>query len=223
MGVSKVQSKLTIIADSDDDSTTAYLHYLVGLGLSRWHFVEQDLTMIYLMLVCPFDAPVDGALASFMNVQTTDAKITLTTCVLTQVLYQDCFAEFRKRAKKDLIRIRTLNDTRNKLAHGWVRRAEGKPPAFQPFGNMANDFRVRSLKSLGSLPGIIVEPQYWDTETLRAKVESLGEGPEKSHALWRDLVQLFEDERTTLEKTPRMTLDRGIPFDPNSRDTPLQA
>ncbi|MCZ8171255.1 MAG: hypothetical protein O9272_05900 [Brevundimonas sp.] len=219
MGVSRVTSTLTISGQTEADTIVAHMHYLVGFGLSRWHFVEQDLTMIYLMLVCPSDGPVDGALATFMNVQTTDAKIVLLTKVITQVLFQDRFNDFRARAKKDLRRIQTLNEIRNQLAHGWARKVDGEDPKYQPFYNIAHNYRVKSLKNLGSVPSTIISAQSWDLKTLIEKVDSLAEAATKSHALWRDLCELFEETRTTLETTPRMTLDMGLPFDPNSQGT----
>jgi len=219
MGASKFNNVLNITGETPEATLTAHMHYLVGFGLSRWHIVEQDLTMCFLMLVCPKDSPVDGALASYMQIQTTDGKITHLIKVLTQVLYQDEIEKFRTWAKRTLNRIRTLNDIRNDIAHGWVKLGE-QGPRFQPFYNVAHDFRVQAIGSEGNVPSTIVKPESWDLRQLQDKIEALKEGTDKSGDLMNRLTAVLQDERTTLERAVRMTLDLGIPFDPRPPETP---
>jgi len=217
MGVSRVQdqSHLKIEGETPEVTSIAVMQYLVGFGLTRWHFVEQDLTFAYLMLTCPSGSPVDGPLASFMEIQTIEAKARLLSKVLSQVLYQDEVEPFRTWAKKAINRIVTLNDIRNKLAHGMARINEVGKPVFMPYFNVAHEFRIRAYKSVGSIPGILIPPVEWNENDIRQKVEQLEEGPRLSFELVQKIGALFADQKSLLEKAPRMTLDRGLPYDQN--------
>lgn len=215
MGVSKVKvTNLTILADTPEDTSLAIMQYYVGWALTMWHHVEQDLTMIYLIATCPKGTPVDGALASFLAIQTTESKATHLVKVLDQVFYQDELTDFRKSAKTTLNRIITLNNTRNKLAHGFARLRDGKA-AFLPFYNAASDFRRFSFDQVGPTPSTVLPTTVWDEPTVRLKAESLREGPKLTQALLSALGELCEDEQSALQTARRMTLDRGLPYDPN--------
>lgn len=217
MGVYKIQSSIKIEGATPDETTIAYLQYLVGFALTRWHFVEQDLTMIYLTLSCPTGAPIDSALATFTNIQTVDAKLNVLRKVVDQVLFQDEFADFRKRAKKGLNRVGTLNDQRNKIAHGMAKMLEDdagiEKPYFLPFYNIPGHYRERALTSRKMHTGIIKRQEKWDFLQLVNVVESLREGPEISHELLTDLGALYRTQKATLLKAGRMTLDHGLPCD----------
>lgn len=213
---------LTIKGATPKATSVAVMQFYVGFALSAWHFVEQDLTMAYLALSCPANTPVDGALASFSEIQTIDAKANHVSKVLAQVLYQDEFTDFRKEAKRKLNRIVTLNGTRNKLAHGTASANKNGDPVFEPLYNFAHAFRYNAYRKLGPVPGLIVPPTQWTEADVRKRVQELLEGPELSHDLVRELKALFEDEYTTLQTARRMTLDLGIPYDPSPPNTPQQ-
>lgn len=220
MGVSRVKvTNLTILADTPEDTGVAVMQYLVGFGLTLWHGVEEDLTFIYLMLTCPKGTPVDGALASFTSIQTIDAKATHLIKVADQVFYQDEMTELRKHIKSALRRLITLNESRNKLAHGIAKVEDGQA-VFLPFFNTAHDYRRRSFDHYGPTPSTVLPTTRWDEAEVRRRVETLREGPEVTLDLIRDIAALFEDESSPLRTARRMTLDRGIPYDPKPPETP---
>lgn len=217
MGASKVKHVLTIEVESEAQVEIAHLQYLVGFALTRWHFVEQDLTMAYLFLTCPKNSPVDGALTTFTNIQTVDAKINCLRKVLDQVLYQDELKDFRKSAREKLNRIQKLNELRNKLAHGMatnVAQEDGQEvPRFLPFYNIPTHHREMALTSRRWHTSVIKRQEQWDIEKTREVVESLSEGFDVAGALVRELLELFEVREATLLDAGRMTLDHGLPCD----------
>lgn len=223
MGVSRVKKpEIHIKADTPELTEIAVMQYLVGFGLSRWHNVEQDLTYIYLMLTCPRDTPVDGALASFSAIQTIDAKAGHLIKVAEQVFYQDEMVETRKAIKKGLNRIITLNGIRNKLAHGIATERDGKA-VFMPYYNFAHDWRREAFDRYGPTPSTVVPTVKWDIPKLHEEVEKLKEGPDLTYKIVHELGDLFEDGSSPLRTARRMTLDRGISYDPNPPDTPPQS
>lgn len=218
MGVTRLNPILDIKGQNPEETAIAIMQYLVGFGLTRWHFVEQDLTMAYIVLSCPVGTPLDSALTTFTSIQTVDEKIIVFQKVLNQVLFQDEFTDFRTKAKSTLNRLRTLNDTRNKIAHGMATTVEesGKRvPYFLPFYNLTSFMRERGLFERKWHTSIIKRQEKWSVAELQKKVETLREGPERSKALLDSILALFEDQKATLLKAGRMTLDRGLPFDPS--------
>ena len=214
MGVARIKEiNLTIKADTPEETEIAVMHYWVGYGLSCWHQLEQDLTMSYLMLTCPAGSPVDGPLASFQQIETTDEKMRHLSKVLTQVLYQDELAEFRTWAKKLINRLITLNGKRNKLAHGLAKFDHDGKPTFLPYFNWAQDYRYKAFTAHSSTPSTILAMPRWSVTDLEKVAVELREGSISSFELVERLMALFEDARPILEKAKRMTLDRGLPYD----------
>ena len=221
MGVSRLKVvNLSIKADTPEETEIAVMQYWVGYGLSCWHLVELDLTMCYLLLTCPAETPVDGALASFQQIETTDGKVSHLQKVLTQVLYQDELTDFRVWAKKQTNRLITLNQKRNKLAHGLARLDQDGQPAFLPYFNFAQDFRYNAFNAHSPTPSTVTGIQRWDTAKVQEVAKELRDGALASLDLVERLMTLLEDEKPTLEKAKRMTLDRGIPYDPKPLENP---
>ena len=220
MGVSKVTGSIEVRSENPVAAQVGSMQYLVGFGLTRWHFVEQDLTMIYLLLCCPANVPVDGPLTAFENIQTTEGKINLLQKILAQVLYQNEFVDFRREAKKKLVRIQKINKKRNKIAHGMTNTLveEGQETAyFLPFYNLLSHFRENSLTKRGFLTDIVKRQEKWDLRKLHDVVEELEEGPLLSKKLLDDLNTLYVVHRNILEDAGRMTLESSLPFKSDER------
>lgn len=219
---------LSIVGANLIATKIATMQFLVGFGLTRWHFVEQDLTMIYLSLVCGENAPVDGALSTFSGIKTVEAKIDTVKKTLAQVLYQDEFADFRTAANKKLNRISIINGKRNNIAHGMATtliEGDEEVPYFLPFYNLPGHFREKAYVENNVATSVIKRQPKLTVEELRELVDGLQEGVELSRSLLADLIDFYERERPILEGATRMALDCGLPYDrtpppaPQGKDT----
>lgn len=206
---------LIIKGETDNDTTVAQMCFFVGQALSIWYQVEENVTYFYASLMGPEGGFSDGAIATFQSLHTLDQKITLAIKVMSQVLYQDEMESFRTSAKKRLIRIKTLNETRNKIAHGrivWNEFGAYETPKFGPYFIRAAFMRADFMKAKKIATSVVSQPELWSLPELVERVESLSEGRTLSIDLMGDLREALSANADILRKAARLLLDPGIPY-----------
>lgn len=216
---------ISIVASTTEQAIIANMFYHVGHGLSLWYAVEEDLTYFYAAIVAMGGSPADGALTTFQALTTLDQKLTIISKVMSQVFFPDRMEPFRTAAKKKLNRIRTLNEIRNKLGHGRVviSRIEGEEsPLFGPYYVEAAQVRAMHLEKGGEITSVVSRQEMWTHDQLVAKVKALWEGRDLSKALLDDLRTIFANEKNTLEKATRLTLDLSTPYAPSPPESAPQ-
>lgn len=159
---------------------------------------------------------MDGALATFHAITTIDLNLTLVTKVLDQVLFQDELESIRTNFKKRINRIRTLNEIRNKMAHGRVVLQAGQDdglPRFAPYYIEAADARAKHLFLKRGLTSVVRRQEFWTLQELLQKEKDLEEGRTLSLSLIEDQRKLHQTHRGILRRAARLSLDQGIPYD----------
>lgn len=211
-------SENLIIKGADESETTvAQMCFHVGHALSLWYQVEENITYFYALLMGPEGGFSDGAIATFQALHTLDQKISLTTKVMAQVLYPDELEKFRTKAKAKLNRIRTLNEVRNKIAHGrivWDEFGAYDGPKFGPYFLRSAYMRADFMKSVGVATSVVRQSELWTLPDLQKKANSLAEGRDLSIKLMAELREALSANADTLPKAARSLLDPGIPYGP---------
>jgi len=201
-------------------SDLAAFYFQVGRALTIWAITENTLSEYYCMIVCGCMTPAEGATTTFSELRSFDERRNIIAKCLDQVLYPNQFDTFRKESKKKLNRIKTLSETRNKIAHGaTIKDLDSGSVDFYPYFVRAHNVRQEGLeKKLGHYPSTVKNPLIWTRNELTKKVDSLLEANSIASDLLSTLDGLYEENSKLLKDTTRMFARQGLPYQDHPKD-----